>query len=1112
MKDKTNVEYLRSLTRRNIGIKKRKTQPIGYKSVIVGGNPIETPIVQPTETQGLIITSGDCSDFDGFLSLPLYYKAALESKMDVAFMMTYPHYLDPNAQTKNKENTYDPCVSDSGKGYSYSFEDWKATLISELNTLDSKLQKSKSELEQIEKINLQLKYFADNSEINITTFKTNLDSIAFNIIKHIWEWCTTNIKIENPPHNPIIYFVTGEHYNTFNPFSPISIKNECDVYKDFINPTIQEVDQVKNVTMDKILELIKNEKLSIYIDMNGSMAWYPKLKKTIEGEENIANFINKVKKCVVMGGVEVDNSIDTMSSVPKTLNRYSTATMNQLYHPDGTEQFFDDFKDKLVFVSNNIINRVFSWSVKEVDYEARLSYLFTPCDTKKNITKYGEYVKDYQNFKTDIDHIIIDWLGITDKKFITGEIEKGFDAYYKERAIDRKPFDLLSSYVLTKLIKNNVPGIELVKYKLFFNKEYGITILQDTDTKILDDKFTFVHYNTQLGKFQAFANKNKELVFLRDNIKAKASDFFKLYEVLNFVGYENNILKNNFNNYTPEPQSVVTEKQGGAGELQPSKTSYIFISDLEGSLPEKLETIIDENVNGLYTNTVIFTGDLIDRGPQSLYLLHKFSTQENIECVVGNRDVNKMRLKHEFYSETIARIIKEKTTLPDMIKAVLADKNMKPEWKYNWKQLKGIIYQKGIYDNTVYIEKNELKNKPPPLYIYDSWSRVEWTFSSTMGAAKAVDFLIEELQGTRESILSKQLDAASKLAYPSIDAEEVTTKEETIQIGNLIEDCNAKYKITALIQMIMSNDWNKDIKIHLNEKQINSNNLYHQYLKKTKLCIMKKIDAYNFAYATHSGLPKSKSKSNNSFNHTLINNIGEDIDYNTSYTKFINDFYKSNGNDIEKRNDLRFETLMKMGCYCGGDVQNTSPIAGYSSNMEDGPYTWETKQYKINDDNFKIENNEIKNIVTKQTFGTSKFINLYNICGHQPVGILPEAGSINNNAFVSNAINFKYYHVRLDVSKAESIDDANKTHFAYLSFTNSDNYEAKIHVNGTHDVQTFNHENGISLLEYINNREKQVFNVGQTNKYTRPLYTYNTTDKTKRYFGINGFDIIQKTK
>lgn len=53
-----------------------------------GGNP---------PPQNLIITTGDASDFDGFMALPLYYKAACKHNCDVAFIMNFPAYYNENA-------------------------------------------------------------------------------------------------------------------------------------------------------------------------------------------------------------------------------------------------------------------------------------------------------------------------------------------------------------------------------------------------------------------------------------------------------------------------------------------------------------------------------------------------------------------------------------------------------------------------------------------------------------------------------------------------------------------------------------------------------------------------------------------------------------------------------------------------------------------------------------------------------------------------------------------------------------------------------------------------------------------------------------------------------
>jgi hypothetical protein len=50
--------------------------------------------------KGVIITTGDCSDYDGFTCLPLYKKAAAAKGLDVVFVMNYPAFF----QFESNEN------------------------------------------------------------------------------------------------------------------------------------------------------------------------------------------------------------------------------------------------------------------------------------------------------------------------------------------------------------------------------------------------------------------------------------------------------------------------------------------------------------------------------------------------------------------------------------------------------------------------------------------------------------------------------------------------------------------------------------------------------------------------------------------------------------------------------------------------------------------------------------------------------------------------------------------------------------------------------------------------------------------------------------------------
>ena len=84
--------------------------------------------------KGYIITTGDISDFDGFLALPLYYQKAAQDGLDVVFVMNYPayfrkeynvddHVVEPSADDMSK-NAFKR--AELGLGYTYGHAAFQA--------------------------------------------------------------------------------------------------------------------------------------------------------------------------------------------------------------------------------------------------------------------------------------------------------------------------------------------------------------------------------------------------------------------------------------------------------------------------------------------------------------------------------------------------------------------------------------------------------------------------------------------------------------------------------------------------------------------------------------------------------------------------------------------------------------------------------------------------------------------------------------------------------------------------------------------------------------------------------------------------------------------------
>jgi hypothetical protein len=420
----------------------------------------------------MIISSGDCSDFDGFLALPIYYKAEFETDANVYFMMTYPSYLDPNNQIAKDIDTYES--SNPGLGYNYGFN----VLKTYWKTICDNKQQKEQYNQYHDLINIITSYLKVSWEqLNFKHYKYGMDKIAMDIITIIWDWCSEEIFPNKTA--PKIYLIDGG-YNKINPFNYTSIKNEVYVYGKPLLDIKKEVVITNYCTKLRSDGFIGhcNSCTKIFMDMNGSMAWYDtKIQACLETNSQ------KMKCCVVMGGVEPEISIDTMSSVPGFINRFSTATMNQLYHPENTEAFFSKFADKCIFVTNNAINKYFNWGVLRNPHNGRKNWLLEKIGINDEAyVTYGMNDKTIPptlpiNFKNDIQKM---FNVMFDMQEFNERMHMLFDAFYtKDRLADRKPFDMISAYVLYNCMMNQT--INYVTKTLYFNPQYGITILSNTN-------------------------------------------------------------------------------------------------------------------------------------------------------------------------------------------------------------------------------------------------------------------------------------------------------------------------------------------------------------------------------------------------------------------------------------------------------------------------------------------------------------------------------------------------------------------------------------------------------------------------------------------------------
>ena len=418
-------------------------------------------------SRSYIVTTGDISDFDGFLSFPLYRKAAAKmGNCDVVFIMNYPAYMNDivpatggsrGGKTKRSGKTKKGGDGDSdfseivqkiqkiqNSSDSSDITDDDKTFLKQYKRNDPGLGYSytSEELFKVQPLNHDAeKYKSMYSNINM---KDLMKMLAYDMCMQVWEACT-----QCGPEVGF-YFVDGG-VNEVNPFSINTVKNEFNVYcgcllgLQVLNPSILTVDEFCTLASDK----------NIYIDMNGSMAFYNdsfgyKLLDT-----------GRIKLVCIMGGVLAGVKMDTMSTM-SFLNRFGTATMNQLYSKTKTGDFLKKVHEKSIpcyVVSNNEINSKFTYQTPTPpDRTQSLDLYRTKMQGMGLLPKEGSTLNLFNAFYTAKNNNIVNGPG-----FIV--------------PLPFKPFDVLSAYALVQAIETKL----INNAKLYYLPTYGSTIITNKE-------------------------------------------------------------------------------------------------------------------------------------------------------------------------------------------------------------------------------------------------------------------------------------------------------------------------------------------------------------------------------------------------------------------------------------------------------------------------------------------------------------------------------------------------------------------------------------------------------------------------------------------------------
>jgi len=319
----------------------------------------------------LIITSGDISDADCFISLADYAK---NTDADILFIMNYPAYFNYPYE-KIHEGTDDETFKN---GFNYGL---KEILKRDFN----------SNLDFYKLLNIS----NIDDQKNYDNFFYSYMFVSYSLINKIFNEAK---KISGKRGN--IFFKNGG-INSFNFMSSSKIKNELILYKDYVITNIIFIPLIsyeyKSILFQYEYNIEDYDKYQeIYFDMCGSVPFY-KYKNIKNIFERFIR-LKKLKGFYIMGGVLGNLEPNTMiPNIQNSINQ-QIATANQIYsHNEYIEllKLFNINKIPIFIIPNNSI-------LEDDDINTHLISLF---DNHINLLKICN-IYYYNNKGKPFDYIV----------------------------------------------------------------------------------------------------------------------------------------------------------------------------------------------------------------------------------------------------------------------------------------------------------------------------------------------------------------------------------------------------------------------------------------------------------------------------------------------------------------------------------------------------------------------------------------------------------------------------------------------------------------------------------------------------------------------------------
>jgi len=483
-------------------------------------NPFKIQLVLPPSEEAeelaeeptgktLIVVTGDTSDVDGFQELAYYFK---HTNADVMFIMNYPQYVSLEKGVKDAV-AGDPYRGELGRGYKYDLGEMDAER-------DDSTDKKKMKFEPF------LTEYRDSGYANPP--KTALTNLAYKIVSKLWDE-----ERSNDAKGSLHFCVGG--VNLLNPFSPTLFKNELQIFDELTKGLLkapeslliaEEGFMITNVggaageSHVKVFDFSQYEE--VFLSFTGAASFW-----NDDWKAKLSELGGKFKGMFILGGVLADHKPDTMSAAPTLINRYSCATMNQLYHPEKTEQLLSFVKGNvpMFIVTNNASGK--------------------PFPTKEAV-------------KT----------ALTESEVTDDFLMELSDAFYTIHDNSLKPFDFYVAHAVAQAV-TNPKKISLLKQhpvSLFFNSKFGATIIAEQGKTV--EQVTRQLSESLKVKAQGMTADN--LREMKNALLAEADVVLRLANFKKFEGFElrfklgENMLKHlggpeAVKTTTPVPSTVPTD-------------------------------------------------------------------------------------------------------------------------------------------------------------------------------------------------------------------------------------------------------------------------------------------------------------------------------------------------------------------------------------------------------------------------------------------------------------------------------------------------------------------------------------------------------------------------